>query len=265
MRSVRLFMVNHARASLWLAMLPGFIGLIAGLGRFGSDAGLWLYALFVVWLLAAFFVINTTALRMTRPAMERLDRDCDPEPLLELSQTILRQNPNSLHFRVHEAYALSLLGRGEEALNAADQAGKQPRLWNTPHLLLMWSVCLPSGDPRQGEAEAKLRQAGSRLAPKDRQLLEDYLAQRQAIDRVTEGNQELEQDLLNRLASAGCPRELVGAHLALGAYRAVRGEAQAEEHLRYVLAHANKLRGAIVQTERLLCLLPVAAEHKDTL
>jgi len=260
-----LFFVNHARLSFWCAILPAFMLLMAGRSALGAAAGWVLYALFALWTVAAFLVINTTALRMTRPAMERLDRDCDPEPLLDLSRRMLKQNPDSLHFRVHEAYALSLLGRGEEALEAAERAGQNPRLWNTPHLLLVWSVCLPADNPRQGEAEAKLRLAGSRLAPKDRQLLEDYRTQRWALSRVTEGAQELEQDLLSRLESAGCPRERVGAHLALGAYYAVRGEACAEEHLQYVLAHANKLHGARVQAERLLCLLPVAPDRKEIL
>lgn len=260
-----MFFVKHARLSFWCAMLPAFVLLMAGRSAFGAAADWALYALFVVWTVAAFLVINTTALRMTRHAMERLDRECDPEPLLDLSRRILKQNPNSLHFRVHEAYALSLLGRREEALEAAERAGENPRLWNTPHLLLVWSVCLPDDDPRQGEAETKLRLAGNRLAPKDRQLLEDYLTQRRALSRVTEGAQELERDLLGRLESAGCPRERVGAHLALGAYFAVRGEACAEEHLHYVLDHANKLYGARVQAERLLCLLPMAPERNDIL
>ena len=250
------FLAARARLSFWCAMVPGFAFLIWGLSRFGSGAGLWLYAIFVVWSVAAFVFINRQAWRLCRPALDTLDHRCDPEPLLEVCRMVLRQNPNSLYFRVYEGYALNLLGREEESRQSAELAAANPRLWKDPHLLLVWSASLPMGNPRQEQALDTLEKLRRRLPPHGQETLEEVLSNRQALNRLEADDPALEELLTDRLARAGCQRMRIGAHLALGAYYVHRKDLAAEEHLNYVLHNANKLHGARYQAERLLCLLP---------
>lgn len=258
---MRVFVATHARLSLWIAMIPGFVVLIGGLSLFGSEAGLWLYALFAVWLLTAFVWINRQAHRLTKPAMEALDHRCDPQPLLDVCRTVLRQNSDSLYFRVHEAYALTLLGQEEEGRAAAERAARNRRLWKNPALALLWSACAAEEDPRQQTAVNTLKQAGQKLPPATREKLEQYLLRRRALQELGKAPEELEAPLLEGLEQAGCLREQVGAHLALGAYYCERKNLKAEEHLRFVLEHANRMRGTITQAERLLCLLPAPKQN----
>jgi len=250
------FLAARARLSFWCAMVPGFAFLIWGLSRFGSGAGLWLYAVFVVWAVAAFVFINRQTWRLCRPALDTLDHRCDPEPLLEVCRMVLRQNPNSLYFRVYEGHALNLLGREEDALRSAAQAEGSPRLWRDPHLLLVWSASLPMGDPRQERALETLERLRRRLPPQGQALLEQILSDRRTLNRLEADDPALEELLTARLARADCLRTRVGAHLALGAYYVHRKDLAAEAHLHFVLDNANKLQGARYQAERMLCLLP---------
>jgi len=262
---MQIFMVNHARLSFWAAMLPAFVLLVGGLSRFGSEAGLWLYALFVLYALTAFVWINRQARRMVRPAMEALDERCDPMPLLELCQNVLRQNEDSLFFRVHEAYALILLGREEEGRTAAERAAQNDRLWKDPLLLVMYDCCLSADDPIKERVGRELEARVGMLPPAAGRQLEQYLLHRNVLSQTTRGTQELEQPLLERLEQAGCLREKVGAHLALGAWYAAAGDPRADDHLNYVMTHANRLEGARSQAQRLRCLAPIAPEIKDKL
>ena len=250
------FLAARARLSFWCAMIPGFAFLIWGLSRFGSGAGLWLYVAFAVWAVAAFVLINRQAWRLCRPALDALDHRCDPEPLLEVCRMVLRQNPDSLYFRVYESYALNLLGREEESRQSAERAGANPRLWKDPHLLLVWSASLPMGDSRQERALDTLEKLRRRLPPHGQETLAQILSDRQALNRLEADDPALEALLTSRLARAGCLREEIGAHLALGAYYVHRKNLAAEEHLNYVLDNANKLHGARHHAERMLCLLP---------
>ena len=262
---MRGFAAAHSRAAFWIAMVPAFFALLWGRSRWGSTVGWGLYALFVIWLLTAFVWINRQAFRLCVPAMEQLDEHCDPEPLLALCQRILGQNPSSLYFRVHESYALRLLGRNEEAAVSADRAEENPRLWKDPLLLLVWSTALAPEDPRQQRVEASLEKLNRRMGPEQQTILNRVQLHRQVLSQVTTADPELEQPLLENLNRTSVPRERVGANLALGAYYAVRGDQRAEQYLNYVLDHCNKLKGARRQAERLPCLLPIAPELKNTL
>jgi len=196
------FIAAHARLSFWCAMVPGFAFLFWGLSRFGSGAGLWLYAVFVVWAVAAFVFINRQAWRLCRPALDTLDHRCDPEPLLEVCRMVLRQNPDSLYFRVYEGYALNLLGREEETRQSAERAGANPRLWKDPHLLLVWSAALSPEDPRQERAVAALEKLRRRLPPHGQETLEQILSDRRVLNQLEADDPALEE-LLTARESAG--------------------------------------------------------------
>lgn len=251
---MRIFVVTHPRMSFWLAMVPGLLAVIAGLSRFGVGAAIPLYLVFMLWTMGSFVWINKQAVNLRRQPMEELDRNCDPEPLLELCRGVLRRQPEALWYRVYEAYCLTLLGREDEARESALLAQGNPGLWKNPGLLLVWSACIPMDDPRQDAVMRAL--SGLKMNAAARALTIRTLNERKAMRELDQAPEELEQTLLAQLEQAVSQREKLGAHLALGAYYSNRDNEAAETHLRYVLDNANKMHGARVQAERLLCLLP---------
>ena len=98
--------------------------------------------------------------------------------------------------------------------------------------------------------------SGLKMNAAARALTIRTLNERKAMRELDQAPEELEQTLLAQLERAGSARERLGTHLALGAYYCNRKNQSAEQHLNYVLEHANKMHGAKVQAERLLCLLP---------
>ena len=109
---MRTFLLTRARPAFGLWCVPAILCVLAGAlsGMKGWALLIW-YGVAVCWILAGAAIINFQALIALRPALAALDNRCDPEPLLELSRTVCRQNPDSLLFQVYEGYALSLLGR----------------------------------------------------------------------------------------------------------------------------------------------------------
>lgn len=251
---MRVFVVTHPRLSFWLAMIPGLLVVIACLNQFGVGVAIPLYLVFMLWTMGSFVWINKQAVNLRRKPMEELDRNCDPEPLLALCRDILRRKPDALWYRVYEAYCLTLLGREEEAREFALLAQNSPALWKNPGLLLVWSACIPMDDPRQDAVMGAL--GGLKMSAPARALTIRTLNERKALREVDQAPEELEQTLLAQLERAVSQREKLGAHLALGAYYCNRKNQAAEQHLNYVLENANKMHGARVQAERLLCLLP---------
>ena len=250
------YLLTHTRKLFRVWLILGIAGLIAGL-ILRPDLPYTLFLLYMVWVLAGFCGGNLFARAMLTQALRTLDETCDPEPMLEVSRAIVKQNPNSCGNRVYEAWALSLLGREEEALEAANQAEKRPRrLWKNPLLLLIWSSTLPEEDPRREKAEEALETMAQRGPKKQRALLRLALDVRKRDSQVAQAPEELESALITAVEQANCTREQVSAHLALGLYYCQQGRlAQAREHLSFVVAHGNKLKVKI-EAERLLCRLP---------
>lgn len=254
---MRTFLLTRARLAFWLWCVPAIVWVLAGAAVHlnGWVLLLW-YLLAVCWIVGGAAIINLQTVFTLRPALAALDNHCDPEPLLELSRTICRQNPDSLLFQVHEGYALSLLGRIKEASQVLDQAGHHPRLAKDPRALLIWSVSLPSGDPRQTWAAEQLTALKSKMRPKQRALVDRVLNHRRSFALMQAAPPQLEPLLQQDLEQAGCMREKVGAHMALAVYYHQRQLwRKAQFHLEFVLEHANKLH-VRVQAEELMCKLP---------
>lgn len=73
--------------------------------------------------------------------------------------------------------------------------------------------------------------------------------------QIQEARPELEPLLLADLEQAGCTREQVAAHMALGTYYQRRGlENKAQEHLSFVVARGGRL-AVRTEAERMLCRL----------
>lgn len=252
---MRTWLLTHARAAFWLWSLPAALLLIWCATQFGGSALLILYFLFITWVMAGFSAINGLSALARKPAFRALDEGCDPEPLLDLCRTVLKQNPKSLYYRVFEGWALSLLGRGDDAAEAARLAAEQPRLWKDPRLLAVWLTPVSPGDPLYAKGEAALARLSRRLSPKRRAVLERAETMRARAAQAETAAPELEPLLLDDLARASCTRERVAAHLALGVYYVQRNDPAAEEHLTFAAEHGNKLH-ARTEAERLLCLLP---------
>lgn len=251
------WILTHARPAFWLWTTPALALLVwyaAGSEGEGLTAA---YALFVLWEAAGFWGINGFLCgRARRPAFRALDEYCDPEPLLALCRMVLEQNPRSLFYRVFEGYALALLGRREEAEASARLAAEQPRLWKSPPLLAVWLTQLPPEDPERERGEQALERLGRRLSPQKRAVLDRARTARERSAQLQEAPPELEPLLLADLEGAGCTREQVAAHMALGIYYQRRGlEARAQEHLSFVAARGGRL-AVRTEAERLLCRLP---------
>ena len=228
------YVLTHIRKLFLVWVILGVVGLIVGL-TLRPDLPRTLFLFYMVWVLAGHCGGNLFARSMLTQALRTLDETCDPEPLVEVSRAIVKQNPKVCGNWVYLAWALTLLGREEEALEAANRAERRPRrLWKNPLLLLIWSSALPEDDPRREKAEEAL-EAMTRRGPK----------KRRAIIRLAAVEQ------------AGCTREQVSAHLGLGLYYIQQGKPdQAQEHLAFVAAHGGKLK-VKTEAEKLLCHLPV--------
>lgn len=254
---MRTFLLNRARPAFWLWCVPAILCVLVGAvsGLKGWTLLLW-YVLAVCWILAGAAIINFQSLIALRPALAALDNHCDPQPLLELSRTVCRQNPDSLLFQIYEGYALSLLGRIKEASQVLDRVGNHPRLARDTRALLIWSAALPSVDPRQEWAAEKLTALKPRLRAKQRALVDRVLNQRRSLSLMQAAPPQLEPLLQQDLERAGCRREQVAAHMALAVYYHQRQNwPKCQMHLEFVLEHANKLY-VRTQAEELMCKLP---------
>ena len=147
------YLLTHVRKLFWGWMVLGIIGLVAALAHQPDLPVTWHLA-YMAWMLLGFCGGNLWARWMCTGALHQLDEKCDPEPVLEVSRAVLKQNPNSCVYRVYEAWALTLLGREEEALAAAERVENRRRLWKNPLLVMLWSAALPPEDPRQEKATA---------------------------------------------------------------------------------------------------------------
>lgn len=254
---MKTFLLTRARPAFWVWCVPAILCVLVGAasGLKGWTLALW-YLLAVCWILAGAAIINFQSLIALRPALAALNDRCDPEPLLELSRTVCRQNPDSLLFQVYEGHTLSLLGRIKEASQVLDRVADHPRLPKDARALLIWSASLPSGDPRQEWAAEKLTALKPKMRAKQRALVDRVLNQRRSIALMQAAPPQLEPLLQLDLEQAGCLREKVAAHMALAIYHFQRQEwQQAQLHLEFVLEHANKLY-VRTQAEELMCKLP---------
>lgn len=254
MKTLKKLLLTKPRVLFWLWCLPGMVWLI-WMSATRSDLEVAPLFLFMVWIVMGFWAINLSVGLMRRPALRALDEACDPEPLLELCRAVIRQNPRVVSYRVLEAWALTLLGREEEALASANLVEGRWKLKRSAALVLTWCVVLPTDDPRR-EKTLKRMARGLLVPKKFRRAAREMLEWSETVSRLGEGAPELEPILLERLEAAGCTRDQVAAHMALGVYYCRRGQMdKAQEHLGFVAAHGGKLavRG---DAERLLCRLP---------
>lgn len=250
------WILTHARLAFWLWTVPSLALLVWYAARNEGEGLMTAYALFVLWEAAGFWGINGFLCGWARrPAFRAMDEYCDPEPLLELCRMVLKQNPKSLFYRVFEGYALALLGRRREAEDSAHMAAEQPRLWKNPPLLAVWLTQLPPEDPERERGELAMERLIRRLSPQKRAVLARAGTMRDRAAQIQEARPELEPLLLADLEQAGCTREQVAAHMALGTYYQRRGlENKAQEHLSFVVARGGRL-AVRTEAERMLCRL----------
>lgn len=255
MKTLKKLLLTKARVLFWLWCLPGMVWLI-WMSATRPDLEVAPLFLFTVWMVLGFWGINLSAGLLRRPALQILDEDCDPEPLLELCQAVIRQNPRVVSYRVLEAWALTLLGRDKEALASANLVEGRWKLKRSAALVLTWCAVLPPDDPRR-EKTLKHMSKGLFVRRKFRRAAKEMLEWSETVSKLGESAPELEPILLERLEAARCTRDQVTAHMALGVYYCQRGQIdKAQEHLGFVAAHGGKL-DIRADAERLLCRLPV--------
>ena len=159
-------------------------------------------------------------------------------------------------FHVYQGYALSLLGRHQEAIQVLEHVAEHRKLVKNASALLIWSAALPSGDPRQEWVAEKLTALKPKMRAKQRALVDRVMNQRRSFALMQAAPPQLEPLLQQDLERAESLREKVGAHMALAVYCYQREKwQQAQMHLEFVLDNANKLH-VRTQAEELLCKLP---------
>ena len=254
MKTLKKLLLTKARMLFWLWYLPGVVWLI-WMSATRPDLEVAPLFLFMVWVVLGSWAINLSVALMRRPALRALDEDCDPEPLLELCQAVIRQNRQVVSYRVLEAWALTLLGREKEALASANLVEGRWKLKRSAALVLTWCAVLPPDDPRR-EKTLKHMSKGLFVRRKFRRAAKEMLEWSETVSKLGESAPELEPILLERLEAARCTRDQVTAHMVLGVYYCRRGQVdKAQEHLSFVVAHGGKL-AIRVEAERMLCHLP---------
>lgn len=261
MKTLKKLLLTRSLTLFWIWSLPGIAAAVCVIAA-DPEREVTATALMMLWIVLGSWVINGGVGLMRRSALRVLDEDCDPQPLLDLCQAVIRQNPRVVSYRVLEAWALTLLGREEEALVSANQVEGRWKLKRSAALVLTWCAVLPPHDPRR-EKTLKHMSKGLFVPGRFRRAAREMLEWSETVAGLGESDPELEPLLLERLERAGCTREQVAAHGALGVYYCRRGLTdKAQEHLSFVAAHGGRL-AVRVEAERLLCRMPAekAAEE----
>lgn len=233
------WIAGHARAAywIWVALCLPLVGVLNAL----ELPLLTVYLVCLCWIAGGWLLINYGTFRGLRRCIRTLDRECDPEPMLEACRTVLRQNPKSVLYRVNGGFALLLLGRREEA--AAELAGLEAvrRLWKNAVLTVPYCACRAdlADDPEEAGAWLDRLEQEAGRHPGTARVLEEQRACLALRRGETEG---LEPVFLAALERAEMERARVSWHWTLAAlYRLEGREAEAREHLAYVAEHGNKL------------------------
>ena len=236
---MRDWIAGHARAAywIWVALCLPLVGVLNALGL----PLLAVYLVCLCWIAGGWFLINFGVSRRLRAAVQTLDQDCDPEPMLELCRTVLRQNPKSVIYRLNGGFALLALGRREEA--AAELAGLEGnrRIWKNSSLALSYCSCRLdlAGDLEEAAAWLDRMEAHADKKPATARTLEE---QRACLALRRGETQGLEPIFLAALERAATARMQVAWRWELAALDRMEGrQAEAREHLEYVAAHGNKL------------------------
>ena len=254
MKTVKKLLLTRASLVFGIWCLPGVLAAVWVIAARPEALGT-AYPLAVLWCMAGFLAVNAAVALLRRPALQALDEECDPEPLLKLCRAVIRQNPRVVSWRVLAAWALTLLGREEEALASANLVEGRWKLRRSAALVLTWCAVLPPEDPRREKTLERMSR-GLLVPRKFRRAAGEMLGWSRTVAGLGEGAPELEPLLLERLEGAGCTREQVAAHGALGVYYFRRGQMdRAQAHLGFVAAHGGKL-AVRAEAERMLCRMP---------
>lgn len=212
----------------------------------------WLIAMIPITLWLFLWVFS--CLRVSSQAFQSLNRDCDPEPLLDHTENILRQAKGK-HWRatatqaqINRAAALVSLGRSREALEALDPDLAEK---GTIAAVLWLNRAAVFCDLEQaGEMVLCLDRVQALLdrdpsiKPNQQEALRSVLQQNRLDHRflVDGPSPALEAEYEGRLSQTSIERLRVDLRFTLARCALARGDrAAAREHLDYVLAHGNKL------------------------
>lgn len=179
---MRNFILNHASLAFWIWCVPPFLWLLSTLPAEASlEERISALLLTWTWMLLGGAAINWYSRLLLWRAVKYMDNHCDPEPLLELCSTVCRQNPSNMIFHVYQGYALSLLGRHQEAIQVLEHVAEHRKLVKNASALLIWSAALPSGDPRQEWVAEKLTALKPKMRAKQRALVDRVMNQRRSF------------------------------------------------------------------------------------
>ena len=111
-------------------------------------------------------------------------------------------------FHVYQGYALSLLGRHQEAIQVLEHVAEHRKLVKNASALLIWSAALPSGDPRQEWVAEKLTALKPKMRAKQRALVDRVMNQRRSFALMQAAPPQLEPLLQQDLERAESLREV---------------------------------------------------------
>lgn len=236
---MRRWLVNHARVTAWVCNIL-LIVLIFGLCLAGYVDLFAVIPLSFLCCILVFIAVNGSTARALRDALKILSEQCDPEPLLNLSQVVLRQNAESISYGLYAGFALILLGKKAGALALLQPLEKRLSLWNSPQQAALYCICQSDLSDTAGAAlwlDKLERTVGN--ASGIRQTLIEQRACLALRRGETEGLEPIFQAYLGK---APVLQVRVAWHFELGKlYLAQRRKEEAAEHLRFVAEHGNKL------------------------
>lgn len=235
---MKAWIVDHARGFYW-GMVLCFAAFAAALVLTGLAP--WLaFLIYMICSFAGILAVNFLAYGDLRAAIKALDQDCDPDPLLELSQSVLRQNPKSLLYGVYEAFVLLHLNRRPEAAERLAPLEKDKRLWKNPGLLQVYCGCRADlSDAEEAAVWLDRLEEKAGKAPGTAKLLKQQRALLALRRGETEGLEPLFQTCLSEAETL---RGVLAWRWSLARLYLLQGRKdEAREHLRYVAEHGNKL------------------------
>lgn len=216
----------------------------------------WLMAPYILWVTAGALTFIFLSHRRTLRALNALNQDCDPEPLLAWTEEELaywgkhprlRQNALAI-YRMDQAAALSALGHTSQALEiqqSLDPKGMTPlsRVFYYTNLASFYVDLeqLPQAEEALTQAQLLLR-----LDPPSRkqaaQLRDCHLHSQLELSLLRGETQGVEEPLLALLErTQGEYAKLCQLH-TLARLLLLEGRLpEAREHLEYIVAHGNKL------------------------
>lgn len=230
---------------------------------FGASAGTYIVTFGIVALITI-LMMSTVPSVITVPALEKLNDKCDPYPLLEASEEVLKyaKNPNEkLTATLNRCAALSHIGRHQENLDclraiAIDSYNGLPASVRFVYYHNLSDAALTLGD-RETAVRAFEKSKECLAAIKNKKLRAQYADSQNFMQLelyIDGGENESALELIKNIDTSTVARSVTVAYLSAKINIALGRADRAKTDLEYVIATGNKLY-CVTEAEEMLAKL----------